>query len=220
MSKEGYTDIIFILDRSGSMNIIANDTIGGYNTFIKGQREAEGEATFNLIQFDNEYKVVYENLDVRMVPDLTHKTFEPRSTTALYDAIGKTIVATLLRYQKLNEQDKPEKVVCVILTDGHENASHEFNQRQIFEMIKHQEDKNDWEFIFLGANQDAMEVGHSLGVKRGSTMTYAASSGGVSKLFGSVTTNMSNYRTMKGSKLSGDYFTKEDRDGQKEELSK
>jgi hypothetical protein len=220
MAKEGYTDISFILDRSGSMDIIANDTIGGYNTFIKGQRETEGKATFNLIQFDNEYKVVYENLDIRMVPELTHKTFVPRSTTALYDAIGKTIVSNLHRFEKINEEDKPEKVIVVILTDGHENASHEFDQKQIFDMIKHQENKNDWEFVFLGANQDAMEVGHTLGVKRGSSMTYAASSRGVNKLFRSVTKKMSAYRTMKGSKLSGDYFDQKDRDDQKEELSK
>ncbi len=218
--KEGYTDITFILDRSGSMGSIADDTIGGFNTFIKGQKETEGKATFNLIQFDNQYEVVHENVDMKEVPDLDFTTFVPRGSTALYDAIGRTVISTGSRLKEMIEEDRPEKIIFVILTDGYENASREFKQSKIFEMIKHQEDKYNWEFIFLGANQDAFEIGATLGIKRGSTMTYAASTRGVNKLFGSVTKRMSDYRLSKGSKLSGDYFGQEDRDDQEEELKK
>ena len=138
------TQIHFVLDRSGSMNTIVNDTIGGYNSFVNSQKKetTDGKCTMSLYQFDHEFETVYENMDIKEVPPLDTKTFVPRGSTALLDAMG-----TVIR----NVGDIDGKGILVFLTDGEENASSKFTKEHIFDLIKAKE-KEGWAVVFLGAN--------------------------------------------------------------------
>lgn len=211
--KQGYTDIVVVLDRSGSMGSIKDDTIGGFNQFLKEQKETPGEATITLAQFDDQYEVVFQAANVKNTEPLTDKTFIPRGTTALLDAIGRTIQDTGKRYEALNESERPEKVVFVIITDGYENASHKFTADKVNEMIQHQRDVYKWEFVFLGANQDAITSAAKLGISAANALTYGANSQGVGASFRSVSRNISSYRT---GLVADPSFTKEDRDAQED----
>ena len=155
MPKKDHAELVCIIDRSGSMEAIRSDVIGGFNTFIESQRQVPGTASVTLVLFDNQYEVAYQNVDLKSVENLTDKTFVPRGTTALLDAVGRTINEVGARLAKTDEHDRPEKVMVCILTDGMENASKEFSRTKIHEMITHQRDNYQWEFSFLAANQDA-----------------------------------------------------------------
>jgi hypothetical protein len=173
--KKGLSYVAVVLDRSGSMNSNQSDTIGGFNTFLKSQQEVEGDALFTLAQFDNEYLVNYSSVDIKNVAPLDNTTYVPRGWTALYDAIGRTINEVGANLAKLPESERPETVSFVVLTDGLENCSREFTQQQVFDMIKHQTERYNWNFIYLGANQDGMAVGGSLGFRQDTSATYSAS---------------------------------------------
>lgn len=161
MSK---VDISVVLDRSGSMSTIWDDTIGGINTFIKQQQEAEGEATFTLVGFDDAYDVIIPTKDVKHVSPLTGKEVHPRGMTALLDAVGKTIV-------HLDENKTSEDVIVVVVTDGWENSSVEYKGDTIKSLIEAREEAG-WKFIFLGANQDSWSVGTSLGMRGNRTRDW------------------------------------------------
>jgi len=217
MSKKGYTHIITILDRSGSMNSIRDDMQGGFNDFVKNQKDVDGEATMTLAQFDSEYEVVYNDTDIAEVPELV---LQPRGATALLDAMGRTLTTERDRIKDMEEDDQPEKIICVIITDGQENASREYNRKRIFDMIKNLEDEEDpqWDFVFLGANQDAIAEGGSLGMRAASTMTYDASSDGTRCAFMSLSKSVSDYRgATKGKRYA---FSDKDREDQEELLKK
>lgn len=156
-----HTKIVIILDRSGSMVSMRSDMEPAINNFIHQQKLIPGGADFTLVQFDDIYEVVYKNLAIACVPYIS---IEPRGGTALFDAIGKTINAVGEELASLSEKDRPNKVVFVIITDGMENSSREFSRDQIFEMITHQSNKYNWQFTYLGANQDALGVAHDLGI--------------------------------------------------------
>lgn len=192
--KQGHTEITIVLDRSGSMSSVADDTIGGFNRFLADQRSAPGTASITLHQFDDQFETPIKAQDVRTAPDLTSKTFIPRGNTALLDAIGRAIVDTGSRMQSAGN-DCAEKVVFVIITDGHENASHEYNHDKVFEMISHQRDKYKWEFVFLGANQDAIKAATNLGMAGANAMTYAANSAGTQSAFLSTSSNLRSMRS-------------------------
>jgi len=179
MSKRGFSEIVCIVDRSGSMESIKSDAIGGYNSFIEEQKKVPGEASLTYIQFDTEYEVVYENKSLKDVPVLDGSVYVPRGYTALLDAIGRSINDVGARLAKTNEEDRPEKVIFAILTDGLENASKEFNRDKIFEMITHQRETYKWEFVFLGANQDAIKTGVSYGIDAGSSYNFDPTGKGV-----------------------------------------
>lgn len=216
MSKENYTHIIAIIDRSGSMRQIQKDMQGGFDSFIETQKEAEGKATLTLVQFDDEVETVHENADITEVPSFS---LEPRGFTALLDAIGTTMESERTRIMAMNEDDSPEQVLCVIITDGQENASEEYTRDTIFKMITDLSDSEDlkWEFVFLGANQDAIESGGTLGIRRQASMTYDASSKGATRAFDSLSCSTVNYRL----KASDGYsFSQEDREAQEELLNK
>lgn len=193
--KTGLTDISIVLDRSGSMSSVAGDTIGGFNRFIADQKSAPGEALVTLVQFDNEYMPVHSGVDVREVPELTSATFVPRGSTALLDAIGRTISDTGARIAALAEAERPEHVVFVIITDGHENASREFTRDKVMEMITHQREVYKWSFIFLGADADAIDVAKSYGISRDTAMQYSNTSAGVSTVFDATSSNLRSMRT-------------------------
>jgi hypothetical protein len=167
--KSGYTHIAVVLDRSGSMSFCASDTVGGFNTFVAEQKKAEGEATMTLTQFDTEYEIVYDFKNIQDVPNLT---FVPRGNTALLDAIGRTIQTVGHSLESMPEAERPEKVIFVIITDGKENSSREFKKDQINQLIKTQTDVYKWEFVYLGANQDAIQEGSALGVLLTNALTF------------------------------------------------
>ena len=210
--KKNYTDISIVLDRSGSMDSVKSDTIGGFNSFLKGQKEVPGEATISLVQFDDIYEVVYEGKRLRDAPLLTERTFVPRGTTALLDAIGRTINGTGKRLSAMTEAERPEKVIFVILTDGYENASREFKVEQINDMIRHQRDVYAWEFVFIGANQDAITSASQMGIQAANALTFAANTVGTQQAFSSLTQNIAAYRTNQKLDMS---FSQEDREKQK-----
>ncbi len=212
--RNDLTEITIVLDRSGSMSNVVADTVGGYNTFIETQRKANiGECRVSLAQFDDLYEIVYMGIPVEKVGPLT---FMPRGSTALLDAIGKTIAATGERYAKMPEAERPGKVLFVIITDGGENASKEYNRTKINEMIRVQRDSFSWDFIFLGANQDAIATGADLGLGMSKTMTYASNAQGTSDAFASVGAYALNTRSAEnaGVALAAGAFTQEDRDAQ------
>jgi len=194
MSKKNYTHIIAIIDRSGSMINIRKDMEGGFDNFIKDQKGVEGTATLTLAQFDDKYEVVHSNV---AIADVGSFSLEPRGGTALLDAIAKTLNSERDRLKKVDENDQPEKVICIVITDGDENSSVEYNRQRVFEMILDLEGEEapQWDFVFLGANQDAISEGGSMGIRAASTMTYAASSVGATRAFDSLSKGMSNYRT-------------------------
>ena len=136
MSKKDFNEIICILDRSGSMASVATDAIGGFNQFLKDQKELPGEASLTVVLFDNKYELLHENTPINDVPDLNFKTYVPRGMTALLDAIGKTIDETGKRLKNTPEDQRPEKVIVSILTDGFENASCKYDKSKIKEMIE------------------------------------------------------------------------------------
>lgn len=209
--KKGYTDIIVVMDRSGSMGAIVNDTIGGFNTFLKEQKELKGEATLTLVQFDTDYQVVCDNLPLSEVKDLTSTTFVPRGNTALYDAVCKAINSVGGRYSNTFEDARPEKIVFVIITDGEENSSKEFTYEQMKEKIQHQTEKYGWQFVFLAANQDACKVGNSYGISGQSCLSYQHNSRGATAMFASVSHNLTSYRTGVTKSVT---FSEADRDAQ------
>lgn len=166
------TEIAFILDRSGSMQSMIEPAIAGFNTFLRDQQQAEGDARLTLVLFDDEYLVPCASLPVSEVVELDTTTFIPRGCTALLDAIGRTIDELGARLATLPEAERPGQVVVAILTDGQENASRRFDLPEIREKIRHQEQHYSWRFLFLGANQDAIATAASIGVAAADSATF------------------------------------------------
>lgn len=196
--RDDYTHIAIILDRSGSMNSIKDDTIGGFNQFIEAQQKEDGKATVTLAQFDTEYELVEDFTDLGEVPLLTEETFVPRSMTALQDALGRTINSVGAQLAALEEDERPSKVLICVMTDGMENASREFSPDEVKKMVEHQTEAFKWEFVFIGANQDAVITSGQLGFEAGKTMTYAANAKGTKGAYDSLTTNVSTLRSARG----------------------
>lgn len=212
--KKNHTDITILLDRSASMSGLTNTTIEGFNEFVNAQKEVEGTASLTVVQFAEPDKI--QNFitaqDIKSVAPLTHETYVANGHyTAYLDAIGRTINETGERLHNLRISERPDKVIFVVLTDGLENASREFTRSAIRDMIKHQEEKYSWEFVFLGANMDAVAEGGSIGVTNGKSFTYTATAAGMSNAFKSVTANSVMYRSNVKSDMS---FTDEDRKAQ------
>ncbi|GAA1459838.1 VWA domain-containing protein [Williamsia maris] len=172
-----------LLDRSGSMQSIADDTRGGFDAFIAKERASDGETVVTLAQFDDRYELVYSAKPIAEVPPLV---LEPRAMTALYDAIGKLITDVGADLAAKPEHERPGSVTILVMTDGHENASREWSNTGVRELITRQETRYDWDFVFLGSNIDAVEVGADLGFAREKSMTYESSPMGVSAAFESV----------------------------------
>lgn len=164
--------IAVVLDRSGSMNSVREDTIGGFNRFLKDQKAVDGSADISLYQFDHEYTTVYTNKNIQEAPELNAATYVARGSTALLDAIGRTINSVGATLANLPESERPNKVVIAIMTDGYENASREFTPDSIRKLIKQQENVYSWEFLFLGATLDAVDVAQDYGIKGASALSY------------------------------------------------
>ena len=170
--KKGLTELVFILDRSGSMSGLESDTIGGFNSMIARQRETEGEANVTTVLFDDRYEVIHSRFPLEAVRPMTGEDYYVRGCTALLDAIGRTISDMGNIQKRLPEEMRAEKVIFVITTDGLENASRKYKIKDIKKMIKRQTQKYDWEFIFLGANIDAIEVAGNMGIKADRAANY------------------------------------------------
>lgn len=188
------SEIVVILDRSGSMQTIATDAIGGFNRFIEEQKKVDGECSVTLVQFDDRYETVFENIPLSEVRPLTSETFIPRGMTALNDAIGKTIDMVAKRHT-CAECNKNTKTIYAILTDGQENCSHQFNTAGINDKISHARDEHGCEFIFLAANQDAFATGMQLGISANDTFNYTADAVGTQQAFRNMSINTTSYRT-------------------------
>jgi hypothetical protein len=149
-------EIIYVLDRSGSMQTMQEPAVAAFNAFVKSQLDVPGDARLTLVQFDDAYEIPVSACPVKEVPQLTAATYIPRGSTALLDAIGRTIKDTGDRIQALPDAEKPGKVIIAIFTDGEENASHEYTAKHISDIIRLHREEKGWEFLFLAANQDAM----------------------------------------------------------------
>ncbi|TDU67138.1 von Willebrand factor type A domain-containing protein [Prosthecobacter fusiformis] len=156
------TEIAYILDRSGSMQPMQEPAIAAFNDFVKSQLDVPGDARLTLIQFDDAYEVPIPACPIQDVPQLTAATYIPRGSTALLDAIGRTIQETDRRIQALPESSRPGKVILAIFTDGQENASHQYTTPHISDLIRLYRDQKNWDFLFLAANQDAIATAASL----------------------------------------------------------
>lgn len=172
MMKKNLTELVFILDRSGSMAGLEGDTIGGFNAMIEKQKRAEGKACISTVLFDNESVVIHDRVDVQRIEPMTDRQYSVRGCTALLDAIGGAIhhIGNVHKYAR--EEDRPEHTLFVITTDGMENASHHYTAERVKQMIERQKSKYGWEFLFLGANIDAVETAAHFGIDRNRAVSY------------------------------------------------
>jgi uncharacterized protein YegL len=191
--KKGLTEIGIVLDKSGSMGEIRQDTIGGFNVFIKEQKEEEGDANISLINFNDKIEHVYKCEDIQNASELTSKNYVPSGLTAMYDGIGIMLDTLSADIEKRDDKDKPEKVIVVIITDGYENFSKEYDSKQIKEKIENFKNKG-WDFIYLGANQDAFVESGNIGIPQAGSAGWKSTRGGTKSMYSSVTDTMSSYR--------------------------
>ena len=184
--KKNLTELVFILDRSGSMAGLEKDTIGGFNAMIEKQRGEPGEALISTVLFDNETEVIHDRVPLDRVPALTEKEYFVRGCTALLDAVGGAIhhIGNVHKYAR--EEDRPEKTLFVITTDGMENASHFYTYDQVKAMIQRQQEKYGWEFLFLGANIDAVREAARFGIRADRAANYYADSVGTEVVYEAV----------------------------------
>ena len=188
-------EIAVVLDRSGSMDIIRTDAIGGFNRFLEDQKQVEGEAHLTLVLFDHEYEVVHDRVALADVPELTEQTYQPRGTTALDDAIGRTVETLGKQLETLPEDERPDKVLVVILTDGIENASTDYNTPKIKEILKRQQETYGWKVEYLAANVDAFAEGGMRGTTQANTHAFAATGQGVREAYAGASERAASYRT-------------------------
>lgn len=186
------TEIIFLLDRSGSMSGLESDTIGGFNSFIKKQC-GFGKTHLTTVLFDDKYEILHNGVDANGVV-LTEKDYYPRGATALLDAIGKTILDVGFRISHLDDANKPGKVIFIITTDGLENSSKEFTYDKIQQMVFYQEEMFNWDFIFMGANIDVARESHKLGIHPSMAFSFQSSSQGTHQMYKKVNNVVSEMR--------------------------
>jgi len=184
------TEIIFLLDRSGSMAGLEEDTIGGFNSFIKTQSQQEGDTILTTILFDDKYEVLWSGVKAKDVV-LTEKEYYVRGMTALLDAVGKTIIHI---HQRLKITEQKNKVIFVITTDGMENASKEFTYDKVNRLIKKQQEDMNWEFLFLGANIDVAKEADKIGINSNNAIEFEASNDGIVKMYSTLNETVLNFR--------------------------
>ncbi|WP_240189764.1 vWA domain-containing protein [Bacillus sp. P14.5] len=191
--NKNLTEVVFLLDRSGSMAGLEIDTIGGFNGFVKRQAVMEGKAIITTVLFDDEYEVLWQGKPAETVK-LTEKEYYVRGCTAMLDAIGKTIAEVGHRLLKTPAGERPGKVIFAITTDGQENASREFSYEKINEMIRHQREIYNWEFIFMGANIDVAKEAENIGILAENAYDFDASEEGVEKMYSRMCEEVSEMR--------------------------
>lgn len=177
------TELVFILDRSGSMAGLEKDTIGGFNSLISKQKKEEGQAYVSTVLFDDRTEVIYDRVEINKVEPMTDSQYYVRGCTALLDAVGGAINHIKNVHKYARPEDVPEKTMFIITTDGLENASRQYSLKDVKGMIEKMQEKYNWEFLFLGANMDAVEVAGNLGIKAGRAVTYECDSVGTAVNF-------------------------------------
>jgi len=197
--KKNFTHIVALLDKSGSMKTVENDTVGGFNTFIEEQKKVPGEATITLVQFNDKCETTYTDVPLAHVAPLTVETYKPSGWTALNDALAKTINDVGSKLSAKPEHERPSKIIVLVMTDGEENSSKEFNGsdglKKLSGMVTHQTDKYSWEFVFVGANIDAFATAHAYGIQSGHTINYTSNAIGQQNVFKRLSKGMAATRT-------------------------
>ncbi|MCR5767474.1 MAG: VWA domain-containing protein [Lachnospiraceae bacterium] len=188
--RKDLTEVVFILDRSGSMSGLESDTIGGFNSMIERQRKEEGEAYISTVLFDDRSEVIYDRVPVSKVEPMNDRQYYVRGCTALLDALGGAIrhIANIHKYAR--EEDRPAKTVFVITTDGYENASRTYDYRKVKKMVEEEQEKHGWEFIFLGANIDAITEAGKFGIKANRAVNYECDSVGTVTNFEAISNTL------------------------------
>lgn len=201
--KNNVTELVFILDRSGSMAGLESDTIGGFNALIEKQRKQDGKCYVSTVLFDNVAEVLHDRLELSEIKKMTEKDYSVRGCTALIDAIGGAIhhIGNIHKYAR--PEDVPEHTMFVITTDGQENASHQYTSDKVKQMIERQKEKYGWEFLFIGANIDAVETAARYGISEDRAVNYNADSQGTQVLYDTVAQAVCNVRA--SAPLSSDW---------------
>ncbi len=182
MKRNNLIEIVCIIDKSGSMNSIKSDAIGGFNAFLEEQKDFQENALLTFVLFNDEYFLIHNGANLKDVQPLSNQTFKPSGMTALLDAVGKTIAIIKGRHAEMKKEKRPGKVLMAILTDGEENASEEYSRQQIFDMIELQKEEG-WEFLFLAANQDAIKAAESIAIPSDRTIDFDATDDGIQDAF-------------------------------------
>ena len=209
--KNNVTELVFILDRSGSMAGLESDTIGGFNAMIKKQKNQDGKCYVSTVLFDNVSEVLHDRIDLKDIKPMTDREYTVRGCTALIDAIGGAIhhIGNVHKYAR--NEDVPEHTIFVITTDGMENASHKYTADKVKSMIERQKERYGWEFLFIGANIDAVETAAQYGIDKDRAVNYNADKMGTKILYKSVSTVVENVRASRpidanwGEELNEDY---------------
>ena len=192
--KKGLTELVFILDKSGSMGGLETDTIGGYNSMLAKQQEVEGECHITTVLFDNNYELLHDRIDIKAVSPISEKEYQVGGSTALLDAIGRTIHKISNAQKHTADDYRAEKVMFVIITDGEENSSREYSAEKIKAQIERQKEKYGWEFVFLGANIDAIETAGRFGISADRAQNYHSDSEGIELNFRVMSEVVAEYR--------------------------
>jgi len=195
--KKGLTELVFILDKSGSMGGLERDTIGGYNSMLEKQKAVPGECLITTVLFDNDYELLHDKIDIRAVSPITEKEYSVGGSTALLDAIGMTIHKIDNAQRHTADDYRAEKIMFVIITDGEENSSREYSAEKVKAQIQRQKEKYGWEFIFLGANIDAVETAGRFGIAPDRAQNYHADSQGVELNFCVMSDAVATFRKCK-----------------------
>ena len=192
--KKGLTEMVFILDRSGSMCGLEKDTIGGFNSMIKQQKQAEGSAVVSTVLFDDEIKVLHDRVAIDKIREMTDEDYFTCGCTALLDAVGGAIhhIGNIHKYAR--NDDVPEKTIFVIITDGLENSSRRYNLAKVKKMISRQKEKYGWEFLFVGANIDAVHTAGAMGIQEDNAVDYVADSEGTEVVYSVLSETVINIR--------------------------
>ncbi len=208
--KKNLTELVFILDRSGSMSGLESDTIGGFNSMIEKQKKVEGEAFVSTVLFDNTSEVIHDRVKIQDVKPMTDEDYSVRGCTALLDAVGGAIhhIGNIHKYAR--EEDVPEHTMFVIMTDGIENASSRYDSERVKMMIERQKSKYGWEFLFLGANIDAVETAARVGINKDSAVNYHSDSAGTQLNYDVLSETICSVRC--GAAISPDWKKRIDKD--------
>ena len=204
--KNDLTDIVVVLDKSGSMDTVREETISGFNEFLQEQKKAPGDAKLTLVLFDSNVTPVHSGTSLQSVEPLSIDTYVPSGMTALHDAVMRSINETGNRLASIPEEERPGKIIFVIMTDGQENSSREFRDPALVRTkIRHQEEKYSWNFVYIGANQDAFSVGGGIGIRDSMIANYMSSAEGTSRAFRDVSRGMTRARANAGPRIKS-YF--------------
>ncbi len=200
--RENLTELVFILDRSGSMSGLEADTIGGFNSMIKKQQKEEGEALVSTVLFDDQCEVLHDRVEISKIKKMTEDDYYVRGCTALLDAVGGAIhhIGNIHKYAR--EEDRPAKTLFIITTDGLENASHRYTFKDIKRMVERQKEKYNWEFLFLGANIDAIEVAGNMGIRKERAANFVCDAVGTAVNYSVLDKAISRVRKCKSSEMA------------------